>query len=476
MKIARTMGGILLLLCLGISVRWGFSIGLRLPGGPTDFQAYYYGTRCLIERRNPYDVTELKNFYQAEDSKHQWARSAESPAESIQRHNTITMYVNLPATFLLIAPFTLLPLVAAQTLWMILSCSVFFLAALLIWMFAWKYKSTLSTFLIALFLANCELVFSTGNAVGIVIGLCVIAVWCFIEDRFVTVGILCMGISLAIKPHDAGLVWLYFLMAGGLYRKCALQALAVAASLTLPALVWVSLVAPHWFQYWRANMIAIAAPGAVNSPGPISLATFYIGGVINLQTLVSLFWGDPSIYNGITYLICGTMLAAWLLRTIRSGASQADTWLALATIAPITMIVTYHRSYDAKLLLLTVPACAILWSRGGPIRWAAFVITSLGFILTADYPLAILMLWVRNMRIPPTGILAQALTAVQMRPAPLILLVMSVFYLLVYMRWAHRKEGRTFKEMVRTAEYEHADNGTTRLPMTKEATITPTGN
>ena len=40
---------------------------------------------------------------------------------------------------------------------------------------------------------------------------------------------MCLAISLMLKPHDAGLVWLYFLLAGGIYRKRALQALVADA-------------------------------------------------------------------------------------------------------------------------------------------------------------------------------------------------------------------------------------------------------
>ena len=50
-------------------------------------------------------------------------------------------------------------------------------------------------------------------------------------------GILCMAVSLAIKPHDSGLVWFYFLLAGGVYRKRALQTLAVTVLLALPAIL-----------------------------------------------------------------------------------------------------------------------------------------------------------------------------------------------------------------------------------------------
>ena len=58
-----------------------------------------------------------------------------------------------------------------------------------------------------------------GNALGLVISLCLIAVWCIVEERFAAGGVLCLAVCLMIKPHDAALVWLYFLLAGGTYRS-----------------------------------------------------------------------------------------------------------------------------------------------------------------------------------------------------------------------------------------------------------------
>jgi hypothetical protein len=242
------------------------------------------------------------------------------------------------------------------------------------------------------------------------------------------------------------LVWLYFLLAGGVYRRRALQSVAVTVALGLSALLWVSLVVPQWIGDWRVNMAAISAPGGLNSPGPASMTINILGSVISLQTVFALFRDNPLFYNALTYLVCGAMLAAWSVRTLRSQFSHAGAWLALAAIAPITMIVTYHRSYDAKLLLLSVPACAMLWTRGGPIKWIALVINAAAFVLTADFPLTVLMIWAENLHIPTAGILAQLLTVVRMRPAPLILLVMSIFYLWVYMRPTDSDELRESKK------------------------------
>jgi hypothetical protein len=156
--------------------------------------------------------------------------------------------------------------------------------------------------------------------------------------------------------------------------------------------------------------------------------------VIDLQTAVSVFRDDPHLYNPVSYLICGVLLLAWSVRTLRLRFSQRSTWLALATIAPLTLLVTYHRTFDAKLLLLAVPACAMLWAEVGVIGRFAVVMTTAGIVSTADLPLIVFLALTKNLRISTPGDCGQILTDLLRRPAPLVLLPMAVFYLGVYVR------------------------------------------
>jgi hypothetical protein len=243
-----------------------------------------------------------------------------------------------------------------------------------------------------------------------------------------------MALSLAVKPHDAGLVWLYFLLAGGVYRKRALQSLLITAVMGLSAFLWVSHVAPHWMQDWHSNLSVISAPGGINEPGPAALTSRSGAMVIDLQAAISIFRDDPRIYNPASYLVCGALLLVWSVRTLRLQFSQRRAWLALAAVAALTMLVTYHRPWDAKLLMLTVPACAVLWAEGGAIRWIALVVSTAGLVLTGDVPLALLSIIGDNLHVGTTGILDQMLMVVLMRPASLVLLVMSIFYLWAYLR------------------------------------------
>jgi hypothetical protein len=427
LKRTRRVSLFWLLLCCGISVLWGYFLERASHDGMIDFKGTFYAARCLLQHSDPYKNGEPLRAYLAEQN------DRTLPSHVLRQALSENIY--LPTTFILIAPLAILPWGPAHLLWMMLSAGSLILAALLMWNRGAKYSPFISGGLLCFILANCEAVLATGNTAGIVVGLCVVAVWCILEERFVWAGILCLAVSLAIKPHDAGLVWLYFLLAGGIYRKRALQTLAVITIVGLPAILWISHVAPHWLPELRSNLLAQSAPGGQANPGPNSANTGSGPSmIISLQTAIYVFRDDPRIYNLVSYLVCGALLLIGLVRTLRSRFSQRGAWLALAAIVPITILVTYHRPYDAKLLLLAVPACAMLWAEGRPIRWLALLVTTAGIVFTADIPLTILVTLTRNLHISTAGLSGQMLTVVLTRPTPLILLAMGIFYLWVYVR------------------------------------------
>jgi len=418
-----------ILLSSGISILWGSSMERSSPVGMSDFRAVYYGARCLLQHSDPYKGGEFLRVYRAEGG-----TLPSDPTMLLLFHRVVPICINLPTSLFLVVPLAMMAWGPAHVLWMFFLAGSFTLAAFLTWNLAESYAPWVSLFLICLLLSNAEILFLNGNLAMIAVGLCVVAVWCFLKDRFVLVGILCLAASLAFKPHDAGLVWLYFLLAGGIYRKRALQTLFVTALLSLSAILWVSQVAPQWIPELRSNLSATSAKGDLSDPGPTSISMQGLARVIDLQTVISVFRDDPRIYNPATYLICGALLLVWSVRTLRSPFSQPSAWLALAAIAALSMLPIYHRQYDAKLLLLTIPACAMLWAEGGLIGWAALLMTSVGVTLTGDIPSAILSLVSDHLHVGTVEILDQLLTVFLMRPVPLILLAMGIFYLWVYVR------------------------------------------
>lgn len=405
---------------------WGSVLAREARGVILDFKIVYYGARSLVQNRDPYSERELMQVYLAEGGER-----APETAKGYRTQLIVASQMYLPSAALFTAPFGMLPWPIAYLAWIALTVCGLTGSAVLIWIVASRYASGPALYLISFLLVNSGVLFAGGNPAGVAVSLCIIAVWCFLEDRFLYAGVLCLASSLAIKPHDAGLVWLYFLLAGGVYRKLALKSLLVTAVLALIAVVWIWHLSPHWLQELESNVQAYSARGSNNDPGPVANKTIGTGMIIDLQTITSVLLDDPRFYKPAAYLLCAPFFVVWIFHTVRSRFSQRSAWLALGAIAPLTMLPVYHRPYDAKLLLLTIPACAILWSEGKRAAWLGMVFTAMGIVITSDLPLGMLSILSKGLHVPE-GTPGEVITILLLRPAPIVLLALSAFYLVQY--------------------------------------------
>ncbi|HEY1806476.1 MAG TPA: glycosyltransferase family 87 protein [Terracidiphilus sp.] len=405
----------------------GCTVGRISGASMADFGSVYYGSRCLLQHADPYQQSNLVRTFQADQEVYATA--------SVTVRNVVKICVNLPTMLALVIPFALLPWGPAHLLWMVSIATSFILAAYLMWSIGARDAPVVTGVLIGLFLFESEMLIEIGNPAGIAVSLCVIAVWCFLRDRFVPLGVVCLAIGLVCKPHVAGLVWLYFLLAGSPYRKRAWQTLGVAAVVSLPAIVWAWHVAPHWIAELQANLHSASVHGSTDDPGPASLVPQFHGAImISLQTVFSVFWDNPRFYNLLTYLVCLPLLLIWAITTVRRRFSHESAWLGLASIAALSMLPLYHRLHDTSLLLLAFPAFATLWLKGGRKSWLALLFTGAGAIFTGDFPVQLLAVQSAHLREYSHGLLGQVLTVLLARPVPLVLLAMGVFYLWVYVR------------------------------------------
>jgi hypothetical protein len=393
-------------------------VALGWNGSMGDFKCVYYGAKCFVQHHDPYNPDEILRV-----------QSLQGTNDPIQRQAVSLLY--LPTTPLLTSPLTFLGWRLGHFLWIFLTATAFILAGILAWNLSVDNAPLLSGCLIGFMLANGFGFLFLGNTAGIVVSLCVIGVWCFVRQRFPVTGVLCFAVSLAIKPHDGGLIWLFFLLAGGAYRKRALQTLVVCTLIAIPAVVWVSSVAPHWTQELRFNLALSSSAIGPDNPGPLSRNAHKAGIIVDIQTILSVFRDDPRFYNPAAYLFIGLLILIWSLITARTRLSPSTTWLALAAITPLSLLPTYHRSHDAKILLLSIPACAMLWAEGRLISRFAVALTSAGIIFTGDFPLWALSWLTRNAQIP-SDTLGKIRAILLMRPVPLVLLAMGMFYLWLY--------------------------------------------
>lgn len=404
-------------------------VGVRTsPISMVDLRGYYYGAQCLLQHSDPYKQSELLRVYQAQ--------GGDSPSDPAGLRQSVTTYVNVPSAFLLTVPIALLPWGPACLFWEVLTGVSFLLAAYLMWSVAAEYAPAVSGAMMCFFLFNSALLLVFGNAAGIALSLCVIGAWCFIKERFTSAGILCLALSLAVKPHIAGPVWLFFLLAGGPCRKRALQTLAVTAILSLPTFLWVSYVGPHWIPEMQANLQTMTLThGILNDPGPAAVDARSPGSnVVDMRSAISLFRDDPRIYTPASYLLCAPLLILWAIAALRKRYSQESAWLALTAISAVCILPIYHRMHDTRILLLVFPAFAILWTKGGAIKWLALAFSGAGAVFIGILPTRILASYSIHLRQSTHGLPGTLLAVVFTRPIPLILLAMGIFFLWVYVR------------------------------------------
>ncbi len=110
------------------------------------------------------------------------------------------------------------------------------------------------------------------------------------------------------------------------------------------------------------------------------------------------FATTPHFYNTFTAIVSGLLFLPWLIATLRSPRTLDFSLLSLAAIAPITMLAIYHRAYDARLLMLTVPACALLFAEKRITGKIALLITALGLIFTGELSYGLLKVLTPNLR------------------------------------------------------------------------------
>lgn len=428
----RWKPALLLLISMGLSVFWAWRIQVSSPeSAEVSFKAIYFGARCVLEHQDPYRHAQFLQVFEDGGGKF-----PSDPRQNILLREAVTVCINLPTSLFLVMPLALLPWNLSYPLWLLLQAASLAFAAYLIWDIASESAPTLALFLSCFLLANSESVLASGNLAVLVVSACAIAYWCFVRRRAVWAGTCLLALALVLKPHDAGPLWLYLLLIPGVTRRSAIRSLGLALVLGLLSIVWIGHASPHWASELHANLLRTSAQGGLNDPGPESLATDNIAAIIDLQSVVSLFRDDQAAYNLIAYIVGGCLLMAWLIFTMRGRDAKKYGNLALAVVVPLSLLVTYHRVYDAKELLLTVPAFAALWAEGGAVKWLALLFNGSTFVLCGDIVLSLLLLIESKMRLASTGGPSTLLTVLIQRPIPLALLAMTIFYLIVYVRRA----------------------------------------
>jgi hypothetical protein len=420
---------LLLLLCV-VPITFWSNVIRRNYQGPVkiaDFSTIYFGTRCAIHRLDPYSRAAF--FHELSMDGVSFANGSGVPRKEMVN---FTGCVYLPPALFVTIPIAHLPWGVAQSLYTDLTAAFLVLAGFVVWDLGGEFAPAISGILACFTVANCMLLLLLGNPAGLVIGFCVVAAWCFLRGRHEWAGVLLLAISLVMKPHDAGFVWLFFLLAGGIGRKRALQALGVSLTLGVCSAVWIAQISPNWAQEVGVQVHAAAMRGGLNDPGPSGPSFKDIYPIVEIQDTISVFRNDPDFYDPVAYLIGGGLIMVWVVAVLRKRSTQEGALLALAAISILTLLPVYHRIYDTKLLLLTIPGCAVLWAGRGAKRWVAMGLTAAAIVVTSDIPVMVMFETTKELNVSPNTVSGK-LTLLLLRPIPLVLLVAGCFYLWAYM-------------------------------------------
>jgi hypothetical protein len=432
MNQAQTRKDGLILLQLGCLIFLALGLLMLVPSYNSlslmDFRIAYSGGRCLLHHGDPYNQADLYRSYLEGGG---GAPRNDSDGYTLDFE---TRYFYFPSTFAVTVPLALIPFKFAQVIWVFANAVSFMLAAYLMWDLAAEYAPLISGAFLCFYLINTFNYICLGNLVGIAVSFCVISVWCFLRNRFILVGILCMAISLLIKSHDSGLIFLYFLLAGGILRRRALQSLAAVIACALPVILWLTWISPHWLYELRANLDSAIGPSGVNDPGPAGVLSRGVAMVTDLQSIFSLFRDEPRFYNLASYAVSGVLLCVWGWMALRSYNKRERILFLLAAGSALTMLPFYHRQYDARLLMLTIPAFALIWSRGTRMRWSALAINTAGFLVTADLVWVTYLSIITRLQLPTSGVAGKIHVAALAIPLPLALFLTTSLYLYAAIR------------------------------------------
>ena len=407
--------GFVVFMLLGAAV-----VAAKRSGSVQDFTTAYYRGSCLLQRCDPYSGPDMEAMYR---------RAGEPPFTSDQERLIATRNIYLPGEFPFLIPIAILPMQWGRALWIILIGVSFVLASFLIWRRSAPFAPLMSAALVSFCLLNSPTLFYFGNPAGFLVPFTIIAAWCFLENRFVWVGVVCLAVSLILKPHNAAFIWILFALFSSGSRRQATRTLLLVAFVSIPATAWAFHISPRWIQEFSSNLQVLNGPGGASDPS-VSHGTC---GLVNLQAVTSLIWSDPRTYNLVTYLICAPLFLVWIIISLKPGGANRA-WFALAAIAPLSLLPVYHRQYDAKLLLLAVPAFAILWSRGKALAWSSLSITGVAFLVSGDGFGIALFAVMHHLYPNAQGHYGHLQTAVLDCPIPLSFLAMAVFYLWMYAR------------------------------------------
>lgn len=305
-------------------------VSRALDPGLRDFAGPFAGTRIFWTSGNPYDAAVLLRTLERAGATDQAPPPAVYPA----------------ATFVALAPFAILPAQGAKLL--------FLGAGLLLlgigvrgWAQELQLSSTQTGLLCAVILAGSHLhtALFVANPGLAAVGALLAGAWCQQRQHHKTAFALLLW-SLLLKPQ-LGVVGLLWLLAQKRFRTAVILALTsgTIAAFSIGYLHWRE---PSALPQWQANATAEHSSGSISATGSLGVHRVDPAGPWAALTGRDLA-SAVQLGAAAGYALLALFLAC------RAGAAQPGP--ALAVLGVAALLASYHRAYDAVLL---IPAWLVL--------------------------------------------------------------------------------------------------------------------
>ena len=340
-------------LCLAFFIDRGPYRALRYST-TGDFSTLYAAARCWLHSENPYSAPALK---------HELA-SAGAP-DSIVRAQDVNVSVYMPSAMPLMAPVATLPWRVANPVWCFLALVAFGTS---VWLILRQLELPVHA---KWSIAGLVLLFSptyvglfNGNPSVLCISCVALAVCLALNQRPWVSGVL-LGVALCFKPQIAFCAVCLFI----LWRcwRPLMAGFAIACGAGLTGVTVASALGTNWVWLKLERNIALSlAPGGISDPTPSGPVAWQL---LNSETVASYAIHNATFAILSVWLFAAALVISYLL--VRTKDVPRSRWRDVSFFTTLTLIVTYHRYYDAQLLLLTIPMLVILWKQNEPVTFGS---------------------------------------------------------------------------------------------------------
>jgi hypothetical protein len=412
---------------------WRGPVRALQEGGLYDFKLIYSGARAWLLGANPYDLESVVGAWIGAGG------AADDPALD----RPVSSLVYAPPTFVILAPFAALPWPAAGIAWTLFNVALFVLAVGAIAALAGlRGNSALGFWGAALWLAP----FGTGFGLG-QISLLVLAMGALghvLRARggggSAFAGGALMGAGAVIKPQ-LGLLFVVY-EAGRMRWRVLAGAGAAAAILVVLGAARLASSGVSWLGVWRRHIGEFPfADGDPTGTNPVAYLQYQFA--YPLHTLTD----DRLLVQVLVLGILGAVSLAYFFVDLKRGRERGESkaeLVSLSMVSVVTLLITYHRIYDAVLLLFPLAlGVAMLagrgpWGRSGRGPGAALLLLLAPFVA----PGTVLLKAVERRGILPDGLAGSILWETLIVPHATWALL-GACVLLVVIRARTRAEGQS---------------------------------